>query len=181
MKLAPRHLLLLLPPFFLTNCATTTTGRSGSSTPSHNMSRSEYPFDENGNYHEEWVKGNDTTKVVDLTKNNPPSVFLGTTDKRDEDTPPATKPKTASSGGGKPASKPTAAKPTTKPAAKPVAKATPKPRPPAPKFTTVSIQKSDTLYGLAKKHGTSVAAIQAANGMGSSTNLRDGGSLKIPR
>lgn len=183
MKLSPSKLILVLAPLFLANCASTRTGSSGTaSTPSHNMSRSEYPFDENGNYHEEWVKGNDTNaNVVDLTKNNPPSIFTGTTDPRDADTPPATKPsKVASSGGGskpasKPASKPTVATAKSKPAPKP------KPKAPAPKFTTVTVAKGDTLYGLSKRYGASVAAIQAANGMGSSTTLKDGRSLKIPK
>jgi LysM repeat protein len=193
MKLSPSKLILLLAPVLLSNCASTRSGGSGSATPSHNMSRSEYPFDENGVYHEEWAKGGaDTGNVVDLTKNNPPSVFTGTSDARDQDTPRATKPKEASSGGGssKPTPKPVAtAKPTPKPTPKPAPKPTPKPvaakpkpKPPAPKpMTNVTIQNGDTLYSLSKKHGVSVEAIQSANGMGSSTNLKDGSSVKIPK
>jgi LysM repeat protein len=181
MKVSPSKLLLLLAPLMLANCKSTKGGGTTASTPSHNMSRSEYPFDENGNYHEEWVKGNDTNaNVVDLTKNNPPSVFTGTTDPRDADTPPATKPRVSSSGGGKPASKPSS-KPTSKPTVASKPKPKPKPKPPAPKFTTVTVKKGDTLYGLAQRYSVSVGAIQSANGMGSSTNLKDGRSLKIPK
>ena len=132
------------------------------------MSRKDYPFDENGNYREEWARGEDSGEVVDLTKDNPPSVFLGTTDPRDSK--PATTKSTASS----------------KPRPKSVATSNAKPKPkvvskPKPTSTTITVKKGDTLYGLASRYKTTVKAIQAANGMGSSTNLRDGKSLKIPR
>jgi LysM repeat protein len=140
------------------------------------MSRSDYPFDENGNYHEEWAKGNTSSNVVDLTKNNPPSVFAETSDARDNETPPEPKRTVAAPKERE--------KETPKPKPKPVAEAPkPKPKPaapPAPKFTTVKVQKGDTLYSLAKRNGTTVPAIQSANGMGGSTNLKDGSSLKIP-
>ncbi len=173
MNVSLSKLLLLLAPLLLTNCKSTKGGGTTAGTPSHNMSRSEYPFDENGNYHEEWVKGNDTgANVVDLTKNNPPSVFTGTTDPRDLDKPPTTKPRVSSSGGTK------STKSTTKTVA---SKPKPKPKAPAPKSTTVTIKKGDSLYSLSKRYGVSVAAIQKANGMGSTTLLRDGKSLKIPK
>ncbi|MBB5037525.1 LysM peptidoglycan-binding domain-containing protein [Prosthecobacter dejongeii] len=41
------------------------------------------------------------------------------------------------------------------------------------------VAKGDTLYGIAKKRGTTVAKIKAANGM-SSDLIRPGQSLKIP-
>jgi LysM repeat protein len=177
MNVSPSKILLLLAPLLLANCKSTRTGGSGASTPSHNMSRSEYPFDENGVYHEEWAKGNDTSNVVDLTTNNPPSTFLNTTDPRDAYNPPASKPKVTSSGGG--SSKP---KVTAKPTSKPKVVAKPKPKPkPAPKFTTVTVKQGDSLYALSKRYGVSVGAIQSANGMGSSTLLKDGRSLKIPK
>ena len=131
------------------------------------MSRKDYPFDENGNYHEEWARGEDTGNVVDLTKDNPPSVFLGTTDSRDS--APPTKKSTAST---KAKSRTVASASKSKP--KVVSK-------PKPTSTTITVRKGDTLYGLASRYKTTVKAIQGANGMGSSTNLRDGRSLKIPR
>lgn len=177
MKLPRPIHLLLLAPLFLANCRSTG-GGSGSSTPSTSMSPSEYPFDENGNYREDWVKGGASTSsvasnstssdVVDLTKDNPPSPFLGTTDPRDSYTPP--KKSTSSSYTKSKTSSKSTAKAKTKPKAKP-----------APKATYVTVKKGDTLYGLAKRYGTSVKAIQSANGMGSKTVLQNGKSLKIPR
>lgn len=85
----------------------------------------------------------------------------------------------------KPKPKPTpAAKPKPKPKPKVVAKAKPKPKPkPAPKPpSTIShtVSKGETLYGLAKRYGTSVSAIKSASGLSSDT-LRDGRTIKIPR
>lgn len=42
------------------------------------------------------------------------------------------------------------------------------------------VRRGDTLGVLARRHGTSVRAIQAANGMGRSTNIRLGRVIKIP-
>ena len=143
------------------------------------MSRAEYPFDENGNYREDWVKGTndnavasvDNRNVVDLTTNNPPSPFLGTTDERDSK--PAVSSRSSSS------SKKTSSSSSKKVASS--SKSKPKPKKPVAKSTTVTVKKGDSLYGLAKRYGTTVKAIQSANGMGSSTMLRDGKSIKIPR
>ena len=44
----------------------------------------------------------------------------------------------------------------------------------------MKIQSGDTLYGLALKNGTTVAAIKAANGLKSDT-IVDGKSLRIPK
>lgn len=57
--------------------------------------------------------------------------------------------------------------------AKPKAKA-------APRATTHKVKSGDTLGALARRYGTTVTAIQAANGMGKSTALRAGQSIKIP-
>ena len=46
--------------------------------------------------------------------------------------------------------------------------------------TTHKVKKGDTLDRIARKYGTTVAAIQAANGMGSKTALQIGQKLKIP-
>lgn len=55
------------------------------------------------------------------------------------------------------------------------------PKPAASKPTIHKIKNGDTLGAIARKYGTTVAAIQAANGMGKSTNLRAGKTLKIPQ
>ncbi|WP_288717134.1 LysM peptidoglycan-binding domain-containing protein [uncultured Duncaniella sp.] len=49
-----------------------------------------------------------------------------------------------------------------------------------PKATRYKVRNGDTLEKIARKHGTTVAAIQLANGLGKSTNIRAGQSLKIP-
>ncbi len=49
-----------------------------------------------------------------------------------------------------------------------------------PKTTTHNVKKGDTLERLAKRYGTTVAAIQAANGMKNSTAIQIGQKLKIP-
>lgn len=79
----------------------------------------------------------------------------------------------------------TASKP--KPAVTSAAVQKPKPKPvaskPAPKPSSSSrhtVRKGDTLYGIAKRYGTSVTAIQKANRM-SGTVIRPGQSLVIPR
>ena len=58
----------------------------------------------------------------------------------------------------------------------PAQKATPKPQ---PKATTHTLKSGDTLSGLSKKYGVSVAEIKKANGM-TSDNLRAGQTIKIP-
>lgn len=49
-----------------------------------------------------------------------------------------------------------------------------------PKATRYKVRNGDTLEKIARQHGTTVAAIQSANGLGKSTNIRAGQSLKIP-
>ncbi|MBK1833774.1 LysM peptidoglycan-binding domain-containing protein [Roseibacillus ishigakijimensis] len=72
-----------------------------------------------------------------------------------------------------------AAKP--KPAPKPVAaKPKPAPKPAAPSPRRHTVVKDDTLYSLSRRYGTTVAAIQKANGLGGTT-IRLGQSLLIPR
>lgn len=93
----------------------------------------------------------------------------------------SSKPKTSSSSSGSSSSsksKTTASKPKPKPT---VAKAKPKPKAkPQPSSISYTVKKGDTLYGLANRYGTSVAAIKKASGL-SSDSLRDGRTLKIPR
>jgi murein DD-endopeptidase MepM/ murein hydrolase activator NlpD len=45
---------------------------------------------------------------------------------------------------------------------------------------SITVVAGDTLSKLARKHGTTVSAIQAANGLGGSTNIRVGMKLLIP-
>lgn len=54
------------------------------------------------------------------------------------------------------------------------------PKAAAPKTTTYKVKSGDNLGAIAAKFGTTVSAIQAANGMGKKTNIRAGQTLKIP-
>ena len=49
-----------------------------------------------------------------------------------------------------------------------------------PRTTTYKVKSGDTLERIAKRHGTTASAIQAANGMGKKTGLQIGQVLKIP-
>jgi LysM repeat protein len=79
-------------------------------------------------------------------------------------------------------------KPTTtpKPTPTPTASATPKPTPTPTSSPTTSayvnykVVTGDTLWSIASKFGVTVARIQAANSLGTSTSIRVGQTLKIP-
>lgn len=64
--------------------------------------------------------------------------------------------------------------------AKTPAKTAAAPKKAAPATTVYSVRKGDNLGKIAARYGTRVAAIQAANGMGSKTALQIGQKLKIP-
>ena len=55
-----------------------------------------------------------------------------------------------------------------------------RPETPKPTITTYRVASGDTLGRIAERHGTSVRAIQAANGMGNGTVIRLGQSLRVP-
>lgn len=46
--------------------------------------------------------------------------------------------------------------------------------------TTIEVQSGDSLWSLARKHGVSVSAIQEANAMGATEQIRSGQTLRIP-
>ncbi len=125
------------------------------------------PFDENGNYIEAWA-------------DNPPKRG---TKRRTSNPKPVTQPKIVEKTTLQQTAKLTprpAPKRVTKP--RPIAK--PKPRPKTvkvkPKTIRHTVKKGDTLYGLARKYGSSVSRIQRANGI-RGTIIRDGSTLVIPR
>ena len=147
------------------------------------------PFDQNGNYVEAWAdkparQHNWNRKPI------PPGPVSRTIARKDpsplnlREQPPV---KRVSPLIAKAPPKPVPAKPApapVKPAPAPVkpapapAKPTPPPAPkPAAQHTVV---KGDTLYSLGRRYGTSVGAIQRANGI-TGTLIRIGQTLKIPR
>ncbi|MGY8659283.1 MAG: LysM peptidoglycan-binding domain-containing protein [Verrucomicrobiales bacterium] len=117
------------------------------------------PFDEDGNYVEAWAD-NPPTRVAGIRK-----------------TQPTQKPR--------PVAKPrpiTTAKVTPKPKPRPVVKPKPRPKPVVakPKSIKHMIKRGDTLWGLSRRYGVSVTAIQKANRI-SGTNIRAGKTILIPK
>ncbi|MEJ6719750.1 MAG: LysM peptidoglycan-binding domain-containing protein [Akkermansiaceae bacterium] len=117
------------------------------------------PFDEDGNYVEAWAD-NPPTRVAGIRK-----------------TQPTQKPR--------PVAKPrpiTTAKVTPKPRPRPVVKPKPRPKPVVakPKSIKHMIKRGDTLWGLSRRYGVSVTAIQKANRI-SGTNIRAGKTILIPK
>ena len=55
-----------------------------------------------------------------------------------------------------------------------------RPEAPKPTFLTYRVSSGDTLGRIAARHGTSVRAIQSANGMGNKTVIRIGQRLRVP-
>ncbi|MEP4077401.1 LysM peptidoglycan-binding domain-containing protein [Haloferula sp.] len=122
------------------------------------------PFDSRGNYVEAWADNPSkwNGRSVPPPGSTPPEVAKN-------DTPSVAKPSQSQTT--------TVSNPKPKP--RPVSKPKPKPKP-KPRTTIHTVRKGDTLYGLAKKYGTSWTKIQKANGISGST-IRIGQKLKIPR
>lgn len=148
--------------------------------PDTGLSSSEYPFDEKGNYREDWASGGRTADVAsneNIYSDPAPA-------------PEVEKPKVTSSSGGtavkattaggaavvsKPKPKPVVTK---KPAPKKKVVAKPKPKPVA-KPTYVTVRSGDTLSAISRRTGYSVATIKSYNGLRSDM-IKPGQSLKLP-
>ena len=131
------------------------------STPSHSMSHGEYPFDDGGGYVDSWA--------AEGAGRFPASVDSDRSDEGRKRV--ASKPSRSTSRSSKTASR------SSKSTGRTTAKSSPKPK---GRTVTVTVKKTDTLYSLARKYGTSVGAIKSANGLKSDV-LRTGRTLKIPR
>lgn len=130
------------------------------------------PFDTHGNYVEAWA--------------DDPSKWNGRSVPLPESKPApqiAQAPKPQAVAAHKPAPAPVmTSRPTPPPRVQTVSNPAPKPKPvpkPQPKFASHQVRKGDTLYGLAKKYGTTVNTIQRANGISGSV-IRLGQTLRIP-
>ena len=149
--------------FFLVSC-------SGKRTPDYNPAIG--PFDENGNYVEAWADNppkrnrfwfsKKKTKEPKVVENEKPTRQVYKKPKQET----------------RPAPKPTY-RPKPKPTYRPKPKVKPKPVKVSPKSRRHKVAKGDTLYGLSRKYGVSVSAIQRANNL-SGTNIRIGATLLIP-
>ena len=184
----------MLPPFSLlaplallaAGCATLLSGCGGaggriSATAAHNPGYG--PFDRHGNYVEAWAdkparKHAWASPDHGASPKPTPPVLVRSEGKRTERPPlvarqsPAPAPRPAAVARPQP-------RPTPAPSLQP--RPRPAPSPPAAKASTSHrVVKGDTLYSLSRRYGSSVGAIQRANGL-SGTIIRIGQTLRIPR
>ncbi len=180
----------LVLPLFLASCGSSPSkGRTrgaparlptidlhgSASTPSHSMSHADYPFDSNGNYITSWAAEGEAR----AGRNAYASTSYSDWRSSHSEGGGAARKSSSSSGVKKSSTSSTTAR--TKSAAsttkkKSVASTTKK----KPSSSSHTVRKGDTLSAIARKYGTSVAKIKAANGL-SSDIIRDGKSLKVPR
>ena len=177
----PLALLIALSiALLLSGCGGTGTEGRTPPLPSNTAYNPGYgPFDENGNYIEAWAdkparQRNWTRQVVvsnaparQTVKPSPPA--------SSRPNKPTTKPRPAVASRQKTEPKPPAVsspKPPKPAAPKPVVKPTP--------ATRHTVVRGDPLYSLGRRYGTSVGAIQRANGL-NGTLIRIGQSLRIPK
>ncbi|MCB1208424.1 MAG: LysM peptidoglycan-binding domain-containing protein [Verrucomicrobiales bacterium] len=119
-------------------------------TPPHSMSHGEYPFDANGNYVSTWAAEGERIAGRSSSAAMDYSSWK-------------------SSHGTSSSSSSSRRSTTTK-----------KKSSSASKSTSYTIKKGDTLSGIARRYGTTVSKIKAANGLKSDL-IRDGKTLRIPR
>ena len=179
--------------------------QGSAATPPHSMSHSEYPFDSGGSYVSAWAAegersagrgeatstdylewksshlGGDTRSSASKEKKTASATKKKTPSREPERTPLSPPIKLTSTVPKKTSATSTKKTPAIAAAA---SKSTPKKSSAAPAKKSASggtykVKKGDTLFSIARKSGSSVAKIKAANGL-KSDNIRDGQSLKIP-
>ncbi len=144
--------------------------------PDTGLSSSEYPFDEKGNYREDWASGG---RTADVASNE--NIYSDPAPVAEVEKPKPKVTSTAGSGSGAVVSKPKP-KPvvTSKPKPKPKPKVVVKPKPkPVAKPTYVTVRSGDTLSAISRRTGYSVATIKSYNGLRSDF-IKPGQSLKLP-
>lgn len=130
-------------------------------TPPHAMAKNEYPFDENGDYRSEWVRGG---AVADTDDSSWRSSHGGNPTPDRDYTPPPRKKSTSS----KSKSKSKVASSKSKSSSK------------SSKGGSYTIKSGDSLSTIAARNGTTVSKLKAANGL-KNDMIRAGKTLKIPR
>lgn len=145
--------LLSLAALLFTGCANT------NSHPGYGADTG--PFDEDGNYRDDWA--DDPTKWRRPGGNKPAPQLAK------NDLPPANAVPLPSS----------TPRVQTAPKPRPTVVSKPKPKP-KPKVNRYTVKKGDSLYTIAKRNSSSVAAIQKANNIRGSL-IRPGQSLVIPK
>ena len=154
-------------------------------TPPHAMARADYPFDSNGNYVTSWA--------AEGRSSAGPSDYRSSRSHHDDDDAPPRRKSSSSTSSSSGSKKKTAS-------SAPAKKRVVDDDPPAKKKVASSsssstaakksssggggskhvVKSSDSLWSLAKKYGTTVEKIKAANGL-KGTNIRDGAALTIPK
>ena len=121
-------------------------------TPPHSMSHGEYPFDANGNYVSTWAAEGERSAGRSSSAAMDYSTW---------------KSSHGTSSGSSSSRRSTTS-------------STKKKSSSAPRSTSHTVKKGDTLSGIARRYGTTVSKIKAANGL-KSDMIRDGKTLRIPR
>ena len=157
--------IFLLPAFcsgmlFFTGCA---------DNDSLGLAETTGPFDEFGNYREDWA--HDPGKWTRPSKSKP------TTQIAKYDPPPADAMPIVKSSPPPRSPPSTTSRVQSSPKPKPVVTAKPKPKPTVSRYT---VRKGDSLYAIAQRNRSSVAAIQRANNISGSL-IRPGQVLVIPK
>jgi LysM repeat protein len=185
----PEALMLALAAIALSSCTSSSPKIDGvpgnlpnvplygsARTPSHHMSRGDYPFDSNGNYVTSWAAEggsapgpSDSQRSRQPDRDDPPARRSSSKVTKMSSSPPkkvaSSSTSTTKKASGSSSSSSTASKKTSSGG--------------GGGGTTVTVKSSDTLYGLARKYGTTVAKIKAANGL-KGDSIRDGAKLRIP-
>lgn len=137
-------------------------------TPPHSMARADYPFDSNGDYVTSWA--------AEGRSSAGPSDYRSSRSHHDDDDDPPPRRTTSSSSSSR---KKTASSPPKKSTSSGSSSSTAK-KSSGGSSSKHIVKSGDSLWSLAKKYGTTVEKIKAANGL-KGTNIRDGAALKIPK
>jgi len=150
---------------------------TSTSTPSHSLPKTEYPFDDQGNYIASWAARGESRfghKINSAYANHTPSTVHKNTTRTWE---PAPRHAPSVTPAPRHVSKPVVASAT--PSPKPTSASTATPTPAKKSLRYHKVLASDTLYGLSRKYSTTVEKIQSVNGL-TSTKILTGSTIKIP-
>jgi hypothetical protein len=189
-----------------TSCKTTQSGSGYDdvvdyTSPNTKLPKEEYPFDDSGNYREDWAargagvsgvkdKPADTALYTQASDSTPPAQpsYGGPVNHPayvSEDPAPGISTVSTTPRSSSPSSsvRRTTSSPSRSTASRSSSSSRSKPKPkpkPVAKPTVVKVKPGDTLYGLSKRYGVSVASIKSANGLKGDT-IVDGKPLRIPK
>ncbi len=162
-------LLAPLLPFLLASCGSSSKSKikglpanlpaipihASAGTPSHSMSHAEYPFDSGGNYITAWAAEGEKKAGRDPYAST--SISDWKSSHHGGSSSSSSSKKKTSSSGKKSSSKSKSGS-----------------------SVSYTVKKGDTLSGIARRYGTTVSKIKAANGLKSDL-IRDGKTLKVPK